>query len=82
MDSTPFCFLVFWLMVVGAVVLLVRSRMAKGRKEAALKEAKPELWLRLKEMEHDQRRLQHENRKMGVQTGAAIVGFLLRRFMR
>ncbi len=80
MDNNPFCFLVFWLFVVGAIALKIRSGLAKAREEAHLKERNPEVWLRLKELEDDKGHQRHENRKMGVQAGTTILGFLLRMF--
>ena len=72
MDGTTFVLLVF--LVPTAIKLLLAY--CKKKEEEKLRNANPEVYAHLKQIEHEERMLEHDKKRMrheNIQTGAKIV---------
>jgi hypothetical protein len=59
--------------MVGFLVIGVVVWLCKAYDDSTMKKENPEMWLRLKELEHEKQARKHESIKAGVGLGANIV---------
>lgn len=78
------CFFFFAALAVPAIVKgLIQA--AKNKESAELRQKDPELWLRAKQIEHEERLMEHQKRVTshnGIRTGIGIGAFILRILMK
>ena len=78
------CFFFFMVLAVPAIVKGLKES-AKNKELEDLKQKNPEVWVQLKQMEHEERLIEHEKHQMrhdSMKTGVGIGAYLLRIFTK
>ena len=78
------CFLFVVAVSVPAIVKQLNEA-AKKKELERLKNEKPDLWLQMKQMEHEQRQMEHQRGLMrhdSMKTGASLGAFILRLLLK
>jgi hypothetical protein len=77
-DMCTFFAVVLVIGVIAAVMLSIK----KSTDEAALRKENPEVWMRKKELDYQDKQRKHERARMGFSIGSVIASALFRKYMK